>query len=300
MDVNTKIALEEFLSDAKIALDMMVDQSADAELEVLSGTSAYTYEGNWKLQNENGLDAYHVSTVHYNYVATVQHRAQVEQSKENGDKKETLDYSKLGASAADIEDGWFGINNGHTLLYSDMPNPQVRPGYDEVMPRLKKEHGEEMAEWMMHKLRNLNIYPSLLFMDQISSQLRVVRPVSWNKTEVHSFCIGVKNESPKARESRIRQFEDFFNVSGMGTPDDLVEFREAQKGFEGRMAKWNDFSRGAETWFEGETKQSKFLHASPVITGVEMTQEGHYINQYNAWKRYLIDGLNAKIESESN
>lgn len=300
LDVNTKIALEEFLSDAKIALDMMVDQSADAELEVLSGTSAYTYEGNWKLQNENGLDAYHVSTVHYNYVATVQHRAQVEQSKENGDKKETLDYSKLGAGATDIEDGWFGINNGHTLLYSDMPNPQVRPGYDEVMPRLKKEHGEEMAEWMMHKLRNLNIYPSLLFMDQISSQLRVVRPVSWNKTEVHSFCIGVKNESPKARESRIRQFEDFFNVSGMGTPDDLVEFREAQKGFEGRMAKWNDFSRGAETWIEGETKQAKFLHASPVITGVEMTQEGHYINQYNAWKRYLIDGLNAKIELESN
>lgn len=79
-----------------------------------------------------------------------------------------------------------------------------------------------------HRLRNLNLYPSLFFMDQISSQLRIVRPVAWNKTEVISQCIGVKGESAEARRNRIRQFEDFFNVSGLGTPDDLVEFREQQ------------------------------------------------------------------------
>lgn len=31
-------------------------------------------------------------------------------------------------------------------------------------------------------------------MDQISSQLRIVRPVAWNKTEVISQCIGVKGK----------------------------------------------------------------------------------------------------------
>ncbi len=87
----------------------------------------------------------------------------------------------------------------------------------------------------MHRLRNLNIYPSLFFLDQISSQLRIIRPVAWNKTEIVSQCLGVKNESDKDRENRIRQFEDFFNVSGLGTPDDLVEFREAQRGFQGRL-----------------------------------------------------------------
>lgn len=46
-------------------------------------------------------------------------------------------------------------------------------------------------------------------MDQISSQLRIVRPVAWNKTEVISQCIGVKGESAEARRNRIRQFEDF-------------------------------------------------------------------------------------------
>jgi len=43
----------------------MVEQSPTGELEVLQGKSAYTFAGNWKLQNENGLDSYHVGTGHY-------------------------------------------------------------------------------------------------------------------------------------------------------------------------------------------------------------------------------------------
>ena len=56
------------MGDAKLFLDLMVNQSPTGELEVLQGKSSYTFAGNWKLQNENGLDGYHVSAVHYNYV----------------------------------------------------------------------------------------------------------------------------------------------------------------------------------------------------------------------------------------
>lgn len=45
----------------------------------------------------------------------------------------------------------------------------------------------------------------------------------------------MKGESTEARRNRIRQFEDFFNVPGLGTPDDLVEFREQQKGFQAHL-----------------------------------------------------------------
>lgn len=172
---------------------------------MLPGRSAYTFDGNWKLQCENGLDGYHVSTVHFNYVVTVQQRHQVNAEK-GGAVSNTLDYSKLGAGDA-TDDGWFSFKNGHSLLFSDMPNPSVRPGYATIMPRLVDDYGQGKARWMMHRLRNLNIYPSLFFMDQISSQLRVIRPLAWNKTEVISQCIGVKGESDKDRESRIRQFE---------------------------------------------------------------------------------------------
>jgi benzoate/toluate 1,2-dioxygenase alpha subunit len=39
----------------------MVDQSAEG-LEVLKGASTYTYDGNWKVQAENGADGYHVAS----------------------------------------------------------------------------------------------------------------------------------------------------------------------------------------------------------------------------------------------
>jgi anthranilate 1,2-dioxygenase (deaminating, decarboxylating) large subunit len=295
LDTSRSDSLEEFLGDTKVFFDMMVAQSPTGELEVLPGKSAYTYDGNWKLQNENGLDGYHVSTVHYNYVATVQHRQQV--NAENGASSATLDYSKLGAGDAQTDDGWFSFKNGHSLLFSDMPNPAVRPGYATVMPRLVEEYGQAKAEWMMHRLRNLNIYPSLFFMDQISSQLRIVRPVAWNKTEIVSQCIGVKGESDADRVSRIRQFEDFFNVSGMGTPDDLVEFREAQRGFQARLERWSDISRGSDRWEAGPTSNSEVIGIAPVLTGTEFTHEGLYVNQHSHWQKFLLDGLENKALS---
>jgi len=36
---------------------MIVDQSPEG-LEVLRGSSTYTFDGNWKLQAENGADGY--------------------------------------------------------------------------------------------------------------------------------------------------------------------------------------------------------------------------------------------------
>lgn len=292
LDTQATDSLEDFLGDTKVFLDLMVDQSPTGELEVLQGKSAYTFAGNWKLQNENGLDGYHVSTVHYNYVSTVQHRQQVNAA--NGSELDTLDYSKLGAGDAETDDGWFSFKNGHSVLFSDMPNPAVRPGYDVVMPYLLERFGEKRAKWAMHRLRNLNLYPSLFFMDQISSQLRIVRPVAWNKTEVISQCIGVKGESAEARRNRIRQFEDFFNVSGLGTPDDLVEFREQQKGFQGRLERWSDISRGYHQWNYGPSQNSQDLGIEPVITGREFTHEGLYVNQHGHWQRLLLNGLNKK------
>ncbi|PAU71824.1 anthranilate 1,2-dioxygenase large subunit [Vreelandella alkaliphila] len=293
LDTESTVSLKEFLGDTTLFFDMMVEQAKDGELEVLPGESRYTFNANWKLQNENGLDGYHVSTVHYNYVSTVQHRRELEAQK-HGSSGDTLDYSKLGAGDKDTDDGWFSFNNGHSLLFSDMPNPQVRPGYAAVMSRLLEQLPQERAEWTMHRLRNLNIYPSLFFMDQISSQLRIVRPVAWNKTEVISLCLGVKGESDADRENRIRQFEDFFNVSGMGTPDDLVEFREQQRGFEARATEWNDISRGYQCWEYGETHNSQVLGIKPVITGTEFTHEGLYVNQHGSWQQMLLAGLEKK------
>ena len=143
-----------------------------------------------------------------------------------GNELDTLDYSKLGAGDGETDDGWFSFKNGHSVTFGDIPNPRsARATFETVMPYLVEKYGQKRAEWAMHRLRNLNLYPSLFFMDQISSQLRIIRPVAWNKTEVISQCIGVKGESAEARRNRIRQFS--FNLFQVQYTDDLVQVRTA-------------------------------------------------------------------------
>ena len=85
-------------------------------------------------------------------------------------------------------------------------------------------------------------------MDQFSSQIRHVRPIAVDKTEVTIYCIAPKGESDKSRAHRIRQYEDFFNATGMATPDDLEEFRSCQKTYQATSAPWNDMSRGRDLY----------------------------------------------------
>ena len=68
------VPLTEHLGDATKVIDLLVDQSPDG-VEILRGSSTYTYDGNWKLQAENGADGYHVTSVHWNYAATTARRA---------------------------------------------------------------------------------------------------------------------------------------------------------------------------------------------------------------------------------
>nr|MBA2689900.1 Rieske 2Fe-2S domain-containing protein [Burkholderiales bacterium] len=68
-------SLEEHLGAAAGFIDLLVDQSPHG-LEVLKGSATYRYHGNWKLQAENGIDAYHFTTVHQNYVKVLQQRGE--------------------------------------------------------------------------------------------------------------------------------------------------------------------------------------------------------------------------------
>ncbi len=121
---------------------------------------------------------------------------------------------------------------------------------DEIRNRV----GADKADFIVNQTRNLCLYPNVFLMDQFSTQIRVTRPISVDKTEISIFCFAPKGESAADRALRIRQYEDFFNVSGMGTADDLEEFRACQQGYAGTAALWNDLSRGAPLWIEGRTR----------------------------------------------
>ncbi len=269
--------LADWLGSTRLIIDQMVDQAPEG-LEVLRGNSTYVYDGNWKLQIENGADGYHVSAVHWNYAATTGRRKE--------DSVKAVDPDGWSKSVG----GVYAFEHGHILLWTRLLNPEVRPIYAH-REALAARVGEERAKLIVDQTRNLCLYPNVYLMDQFSTQIRVVRPIAVDRTEVTIYCFAPKGESDADRALRIRQYEDFFNVSGMGTPDDLEEFRSCQKAYEGAGELWNDLSRGATHWVAGPDDNARALGLDPLLSGGRSEDEGLFVRQHEYWARTLIAAL---------
>ncbi|MGW6357582.1 benzoate 1,2-dioxygenase large subunit [Streptomyces sp. NPDC055092] len=276
--------LTDHLGDAAKVIDMIVDQSPEG-LEVLRGSSTYTYDGNWKLQAENGADGYHVSATHWNYAATTARRTSGE-SKNDTKNMDAGGWSKQ-------RGGFYSFDHGHLLLWTEWLDPANRP-LNERRDELVEKYGQARADWMIGVSRNLCLYPNVYLMDQFSSQIRHLRPLSVDRTEVTIYCIAPKGESAEARTNRIRQYEDFFNATGMATPDDLEEFRSCQKTYQATAAPWNDLSRGAAHWIDGPDDEARKLGIDPIASGVRTEDEGLYPVQHGYW----LDTMNAALAAE--
>jgi len=270
-------ALEDWLGSTRVIIDQMVDQAPEG-LEVLRGNSSYVYDGNWKLQMENGADGYHVSAVHWNYAATTGRR--------QADATKAVDPDGWSKSVG----GVYGFDHGHILLWTRLLNPEVRPVYAH-RAELEQRLGAERAAPILTQTRNLCLYPNVYLMDQFSTQIRVVRPIAVDRTEVTIYCFAPKGESDAERALRIRQYEDFFNVSGMGTPDDLEEFRSCQTAYAGAGELWNDLSRGATHWIAGPDDNAKAMGLEPILSGSRSEDEGLFVRQHEYWARTLIAAL---------
>jgi len=276
------VPLAEHLGQTTVIIDQIVDQAPEG-LEVLRGNSSYTYDGNWKLQMENGSDGYHVSSVHWNYSATMGRR------KDGGTK--AVDANGWSKSVG----GVYGFENGHILLWTRTMNPEVRPVYSH-REDLQARYGKDRADVIVGQTRNLCLYPNVYLMDQFSTQIRVARPISVDKTEITIYCFAPKGESAADRALRIRQYEDFFNVSGMGTADDLEEFRACQTGYAGTASQWNDLSRGAPQWVEGPDENARRMGVNPLISGGRSEDEGLFVCQHDYWSQALRKAVRQERE----
>ena len=232
---------------------------------------------------------------HWNYAATTSRRKEAEADAANRreDKIKAMDAGKWGKQGG----GFYAFKQGHILLWTKWANPQDRPNYPRHGEYADK-FGTATANWMVERSRNLCLYPNVYLMDQFGSQIRLLRPISVNKTEVTIYCIAPKGEPADARARRIRQYEDFFNVSGMATPDDLEEFRACQQGYAGKAMQWNDMCRGATHWIEGPDDAAREIGLQPVMSGVKTEDEGLYTVQHRYWLDVMKQALRAEEEQK--
>lgn len=271
--------LTEHLAEALPFIDMLADQSPGG-MEVLPGSAAYVVNCNWKLQVENGVDGYHVGVVHRNFAQTVRRRNEI-----NGASGMKLTENARFDPGA-VETACYDLGNGHNIIWSDRGAPEAAPLY-EAKDKLLPEVGQKKWDWMVGRGRNLLLYPNLFLMDQSSTQIRIIRPLSASSTEVRVYCIAPKGESVQARTARLNKFRDFFLTSGLATPDDSVALEDTQAGIGGRLAKWSPFERGQATEIKGPDTHARLLNINPVASNTPWDLETIFVGQYRRWAELM-------------
>jgi phenylpropionate dioxygenase-like ring-hydroxylating dioxygenase large terminal subunit len=276
-------SLADFLGDMRVFIDLVMDQGPQG-MELLPGRSAYLYRGNWKLQMENGNDPYHVSTTHA-VLFDIQRRRRAGQGNTAAQQN---DFNRV----MSVGGGMFLFRHGHAVMWADQPDPQKRaihPLMDEIRSRV----GDTRAEWML-KLRNTSFFPGMQISEVNALMLRTFRPVSVDLTEMRSWCIGLVGESAELRALRLRQFEDFFNPSGLATPDDTVIYEEIQSGFGSHSVDWlQGCDRGIPGLVDGPDEAARALGITPAQSAPDpkrFNTEVSFHANYREWARLMEAG----------
>jgi len=225
--------LAEHLGGAARFLDFVVGQPEQG-LEFVPGAVTFTYDANWKLQLENCSDAYHFTSTHPSYIRIMERRQKGEGAIA---VRSIWEQSQAWREDAEgVQGGSYSFDHGHVLNWGRIGISESHP-LQESAESIAARHGDAGRDWIFN-MRNLTIFPNLQIAENASSQLRVIQPLGPGRTLMRTWCIAPKGESAAARRQRIRQYEDFFNPSGMATPDDTVAYESCQRGHAGRVEPW--------------------------------------------------------------
>ena len=131
--------------------------------------------------------------------------------------------------------------------------------------------------------------------DISSQQLRTWRPLGPNKTEMTSHCLAPIGEGDAAREMRIRNYEDFFNPTGLGSSDDNLMYEYVQTGYEAMSAgDTQGYVRGlGKPIVDGDpfADELKLAAQSWAYGPITFGDETCFHAGYREWKRLLERGL---------
>jgi benzoate/toluate 1,2-dioxygenase subunit alpha len=283
-------AIEAHLGEARHMLDVAADQG-DGGLELVPGEVVFTYNGNWKMQLENCTDPYHFTSVHPSYLQLVEKRRREE--KANSVKSVWGESAAWSEMTEGITGGTYGFEEGHVLNWQIIPLSDTVP-LAERAEILAARYGEARRNWMVN-MRNLTIFPNFQLAENASSQLRIMRPITASKTEMRTFCIAPKGESAEARRMRIRNYEDFFNPTGMATPDDTVSYEDCQTGHANPLRPWLlGYARGMTSVRHGPDDFADLLNMKPARSqpcGSQLCDETSFHSYYRSWLKRLKTGM---------
>ncbi len=153
---------------------------------------------------------------------------------------------------------------------------------------------------MMLKTINFTVFPNLQFSCNACIQMRVMRPLAVDRTEMRSYCIGPKGEPADQRKLRIHQFEDFFNPTGLATPDDSRVYESVQAGLAARSgpAVGLGHLRGLGQVIQGPDEFARQIGITPLTSSSgrsDVQDETVFHGSYREWARRIKTGLASEV-----
>lgn len=223
-------------------IDRRVGMSPVGEIELISEPYVIEYRGNWKFQIENIIDEYHFAFVHEPFMklqekygdSTGDYGAHVSGSAKNMNKRRQAGRRS-----------WGGVG-GHGLgerRVSDDDLDTLLSGEDaDYYQGLKETFGRDELACMAGG-GSVMMLPNV---GMIHRQIRVIRPLSVDRTEVTIYPYEVKGAPKAHNEGWLRSQERFYGPAGYGMPDDVEMFALNQQGLDAEAVDWLILERGLD------------------------------------------------------
>jgi phenylpropionate dioxygenase-like ring-hydroxylating dioxygenase large terminal subunit len=268
-------SLQEHLGLARRYLDIFVEASPSGTIDVTAGVHRTRYRGNWKFV---GMDGYHPHYTHRSVLDAWKRRA-------GGNLGDTHHGDPFSDESGNYTRD---AGNGHVLL--DMFPGRLAhlerylgtlrklPGGADYIAAMQRAYGPERARELLAWAGDphVGIYPNLQL---IGIQIRIVRPLAVDDTEVLMFPALLKDVPPAINDLRLRQHESFYGPAGAGAPDDAEIFERNQEGLQATLDPWVYLARGLH-------RERRAADGSLIgMPGDETTQRG----QLRAWKRLMSE-----------
>lgn len=224
-------SLVDYLAQAKPYVDAYIDLSLEGDISLTAGSNKHEYPGNWKLQMENGVDGYHAMFLHDSFFKL---------------QAQSQDRVHARIASRDEGKGWVeAFSNGHAILAREAGEKTIedmRESYPEYFQQLEQKHGSDRFKDLLGQM-NLFIFPNLYL---ILNQIRVIQPVSPDKTVVTMYPTMLNGAPDALNEQRLREHEEGFAAAGFVGPDDYEAFVCVEEGLKAHSVEWLVLLRGIQ------------------------------------------------------
>lgn len=256
-------------------LDNLVDRAPEGGVEVVGDCYRTVQNNNWKIFIDNMSDGMHTSFVHHQMARAAKRSLSQAQGRH---RPGGLDVAAMLANEPDQMAQMHLVAHPHghfdMLAFAPPPSGSEAEQYKAAMIAF---HGQERAEAILQEsYHSVLMFPTLV-MQQSLQQMRVIRPLSADKTLLEIWVFRLKG----APDSFLRRAVTGGNVgnspSNVVAADDFESYYRVHAGLEGPQSEWVLLHRGA----------ARDVPVGSSVKGADGNSEVCMRNMFRAWRDYM-------------